>query len=173
MNRRKRFLLDQVDGHVCVWWRNRRKSWEISDYAVRLGDLGSWHSSGCYFDTYIAFMAMVFLDGSGLFQQTNAPCHTFSFFSCFLLQGPCEARFSCQSVVCYSFKYVSVLSVVSILLLTQQKCSGMDWGTWQRVKGVALASKFPRSQSDWVSMGCAGLTNLIHEVPTSQLARVK
>lgn len=39
---------------------------------------------------------------------------------------------------------------------------------------VAMASKFPRSQSDWLStsVGCAG-TNLIHGGPMSQLAGFK
>ena len=39
--------------------------------------------------------------------------------------------------------------------------SGMNWGTWQRLQGVDLASEFPKSQSDWASLGRAG-TSQIH-----------
>ncbi len=37
-------------------------------------------------------------------------------------------------------------------------------------KRKALASKFPRAQSNWASMGCAGPANSIHGGTTSQLA---
>lgn len=40
--------------------------------------------------------------------------------------------------------------------------SGMVWGTRRIVQDVALVSKFPRFQSDWVYLGCAGPTNSIH-----------
>ncbi len=50
----------------------------------------SWHSCGCYFDMnnnlpivtdhLFPFMARVFPDGSGLFQQNNTPCHTAKWF---------------------------------------------------------------------------------------------
>ena len=46
--------------------------------------------------------------------------------------------------------------------------SGMVWVTSQRVLGVALASKFPRSQANWASVGCAGKAS-----PTSQLTGLK
>ncbi len=49
----------------------------------------------------------------------------------------------------------------------------MVWGTWQRIRGVALASKLPRSQSNWASKGCAGPTNPIHGGSTSQHAGLK
>lgn len=39
----------------------------------------------------------------------------------------------------------------------------------QQVKDVDLASKFPRSQSYQVSVGCAGQTCPIHGDPTSQI----
>ncbi|KAK3543439.1 hypothetical protein QTP70_020917, partial [Hemibagrus guttatus] len=53
---------------------------------VLLGNLGSCHPCGCYFDPYHLpkrcyrpclppFMETVFPDGCGLFQQDNAPCH--------------------------------------------------------------------------------------------------
>lgn len=63
---------------------------QMQSYALGnflLGKLGSWHSSGCYFDMYYPpknccrqrtwyTMAMVLPDGCGFFQQDNAPCHT-------------------------------------------------------------------------------------------------
>ena len=48
---------------------------------VLLGNIGSCHSCGCYFETSIVadhvhpFMETVFPDGSGIFQWDNAPCH--------------------------------------------------------------------------------------------------
>ena len=42
--------------------------------------------------------------------------------------------------------------------------SGMVWGAEQRLWGVDLASKFPRS-----SVGCAGQTSPIHGGPSSKL----
>ncbi|KAK3569192.1 hypothetical protein QTP86_026470, partial [Hemibagrus guttatus] len=39
--------------------------------------------------------------------------------------------------------------------------------------GVDSASKFPRSQSNPASVGCAGQTSLIHGGPTSQLTGLK
>lgn len=41
--------------------------------------------------------------------------------------------------------------------------------TWFEEQEVDLASKFPRSQSDLVSVGSAGQTNPIHGCPTLQL----
>ena len=76
------------------------------------------------------FMVTVFPDGSGLFQQDNAPCHTAK-----NVQEWFEER--------------------------------------DRVQGVALASKFPRFQSDRASVGCAGKTSLILGGPTSQLTGLK
>ncbi|KAF7666841.1 hypothetical protein LDENG_00089500, partial [Lucifuga dentata] len=43
----------------------------------------------------------------------------------------------------------------------------------QRVQGVDLASKFPRSQSNRASEGCAGKISQIHGGPTSQLTGLK
>ncbi|KAF7656197.1 hypothetical protein LDENG_00045110, partial [Lucifuga dentata] len=43
----------------------------------------------------------------------------------------------------------------------------------QRVQGVDLAPKFPRSQSNRASVGCAGKTSPIHGGPTSQLTGLK
>ncbi|MCI4387329.1 hypothetical protein PGIGA_G00072870 [Pangasianodon gigas] len=46
---------------------------------VLLGNLVSWPSYGCYFDRYHLpkhIMVTVLPNGSGLFQQDNAPCHT-------------------------------------------------------------------------------------------------
>ncbi len=62
--------------------------------------------------------------------------------------------------------------------------SGVPWWQWHsatlqqlfnhdRVQGVAFASKFPRSQYDWVSMGCAGPTNLIQGGPPCKLQDLK
>ena len=39
---------------------------------------------------------------------------------------------------------------------TLQKLTGTVRGTWQRVQGVALASKFHTTQSNWASVGCVG-----------------
>lgn len=36
---------------------------------------------------------------------------------------------------------------------------GTVCGTWQRLQGVALASKYAISQTDWASVGCAGITS--------------
>ena len=49
--------------------------------------------------------------------------------------------------------------------------AGMVWGAQQQ--GVDLASKFPRSQSNRASVGCAGQTSPIHGAPTSQLTGLK
>ncbi len=65
----------------------KKVGWQRQCYAlgnVLPGNLGFWHSNGCYFDTYhlpkncckphIPFMALVFTDGSGFFQQDNIAC---------------------------------------------------------------------------------------------------
>lgn len=36
-----------------------------------------------------------------------------------------------------------------------KNCSGTTRGTWERAQGVNLASRFPRSQSNWASTGCS------------------
>ena len=51
--------------------------------------------------------------------------------------------------------------------------SGMVWGARQRVSCLVLDSKFPRSQSNWASVGCAGQTSQIYGGPTSQLTGLK
>lgn len=52
----------------------------------------------------------------------------------------------------------------------KQNGSGMGRGARKWVSGVAMTSKFLRSQSKWVSRGCAGLTSQIPGGPTSRHA---
>ncbi|XP_053084513.1 endoplasmic reticulum protein SC65 isoform X3 [Pangasianodon hypophthalmus] len=67
----------------------KKTSWQRQCDAlgnVLLGNLESWHSCGCYFDTdhlpkhcldqVHSFMATVFPNGNCLFQQDNVPSHT-------------------------------------------------------------------------------------------------
>lgn len=50
---------------------------------------------------------------------------------------------------------------------------GMVWGTWQKVQGVDLVSKFLWSHCVWASVKCAGLSSQIDECPTLQLTGLK
>lgn len=92
------FCLYAVNGWVCVhcWPRGKKDCtkmhcekktiWQrpCSLGNVLLGNLESWHFCGFYVDTYHLrkpgykvhlFMAKAFPNGSGIFQQNNAPCH--------------------------------------------------------------------------------------------------
>lgn len=53
-----------------------------------------------------------------------------------------------------------------------QEGSGIVWEA-QQVWGIGLASKFPSSQCNWVSVGCAGQTRLIHWGSTLQCIGLK
>ena len=50
-----------------------------------------------------------------------------------------------------------------------RNCSGMFWGTWQRVESVNLASKSPCYHSDQPSVRCPGKLSPIHGGHTSKL----
>ncbi len=69
---------------------------------------------------------------------------------------------------CFLMAVSSFSRITHSATLHKKVGSGMVWGTWQRVQGVALDSRFLRSQ--YTSIGCAGPTNPIHGGPTSQLA---
>ncbi len=93
---------------------------------------------GCYFDTphlnivvdqVHPFIATIFPDGSGFFQQNNVPYHT--------------------------------AKIVHDGLRSMTKSC------------VDLVSIFPRSQSNWAYVHCAGKTTQIHGGPTSQLTGLK
>ena len=71
-----------------------------------------------------------------------------------------------------SWKRYSLMAVASFSRI--MCCATMQkWVRKDHIKFEVLTSKFPRSQSNWASVGCAGQTSLTDGVPTSQLTGLK
>ncbi len=114
----------------------RRQCYALGN--VLLGDLGSWHSCGCYFDTY------------HLPKHCCRPRTPFHGSGVPWRQCPLSAECTCHTAKTVQEWFEEHDNEFKVLL-------------WP-----------PNSpESDWVSIGCAGPTNPIHRVPTSQLARLK
>ena len=69
-----------------------------------------------------------------------------SWICCTVLHFPIGV--CCTVVLLYTF-------LLGLPLQHCKNCSGTSWGTWERVQGVNLASRFPRSLSNWASTGCS------------------
>lgn len=71
-------------GEEALWEEGRATEEAFWSRQCSVGNLGSWHYCGCYFDTNhlpkdycrLLFIAVRFAVGSAFFQQNNATCHT-------------------------------------------------------------------------------------------------